>query len=118
MAAKDADGALKRLGGGRWQTRDGRFTIEPQGGAWVVVDAEQSDDQIDLALHAQSNEHPRSRAPCAQRSRHSVGTPVEFAVSHRHMTVGHCDCVGTLRGLRLEAGVQGLARSGRNLPRR
>lgn len=44
MAAKDKDQALRRLGGGRWQTRDGRFTIEPQGGSWVVVDAEQTDD--------------------------------------------------------------------------
>jgi hypothetical protein len=40
----DDDASLKRLGGGRWQTRDGRFTIEPQSGTWVVVDAEQSDD--------------------------------------------------------------------------
>ena len=36
--------SLKRLGGGRWQTRDERFTIEPQSGTWVVVDAEQTDD--------------------------------------------------------------------------
>ena len=42
-ATKD-DGSLKRLGGGRWQTRDERFTIEPQSGTWVVVDAEQTDD--------------------------------------------------------------------------
>ena len=42
-ADKD-DGSLKRLGGGRWQTRDERFTIEPQSGTWVVVDAEQTDD--------------------------------------------------------------------------
>jgi hypothetical protein len=42
MATKDE--ALKRLGGGRWQTRDGRFSIEPQSGSWVVVDAEQTDD--------------------------------------------------------------------------
>jgi len=40
----DDDASLKRLGGGRWQTRDERFTIEPQSGTWVVVDAEQSDD--------------------------------------------------------------------------
>jgi hypothetical protein len=40
----DADAPLKRLGGGRWQTRDERFTIEPQSGTWVVVDAEQTDD--------------------------------------------------------------------------
>jgi uncharacterized protein YciI len=36
--------SLKRLGGGRWQTRDGRFTIEPASGTWTVVDAEQTDD--------------------------------------------------------------------------
>ena len=47
--ATDKDEALKRLGGGRWQTRDERFTIEPQSGTWVVVDAEQTDD-LGLAL--------------------------------------------------------------------
>ncbi len=45
----DKDEALKRLGGGRWQTRDERFTIEPQSGTWVVVDAHQTDD-LGLAL--------------------------------------------------------------------
>jgi hypothetical protein len=40
----EQDESLKRLGGGRWQTRDERFTIEPQSGTWVVVDAEQTDD--------------------------------------------------------------------------
>jgi hypothetical protein len=40
----DKDEGLKRLGGGRWQTRDERFTIEPQSGTWVVVDAEQTDE--------------------------------------------------------------------------
>jgi hypothetical protein len=44
MAATDDDEGLKRLGGGRWQTRDERFTIEPQSGTWAVVDAEQTDD--------------------------------------------------------------------------
>ena len=44
VKAKDDDASLKRLGGGRWQTRDARFTIEPQSGTWVVVDAEQTDD--------------------------------------------------------------------------
>lgn len=39
-----ADDSLKRLGGGRWETRDGRFAIEPQSGTWVVVDNEQTDD--------------------------------------------------------------------------
>jgi hypothetical protein len=41
---KEKDGSLKRLGGGRWQTHDERFTIEPQSGTWVVVDAQQTDD--------------------------------------------------------------------------
>jgi hypothetical protein len=41
---KEDDASLKRLGGGRWQTRDERFTIEPQSGTWAVVDAEQTDD--------------------------------------------------------------------------
>jgi hypothetical protein len=46
MAAKktDDDASLKRLGGGRWQTRDERFTVEPESGTWVLVDAEQTDD--------------------------------------------------------------------------
>jgi len=46
MAAKKTvgDSSLKRLGGGRWQTRDERFTIEPQSGTWVLVDGEQTDD--------------------------------------------------------------------------
>ena len=38
------DESLKRLGGGRWQTRDERFTIEPQSGTWAVVDAAATDD--------------------------------------------------------------------------
>ena len=46
MAPKkpEDDRSLKRLGGGRWQTRDERFTIEPQSGTWVLVDSEQTDD--------------------------------------------------------------------------
>jgi len=38
------DDSLKRLGGGRWETRDGRFAIEPQSGTWVVVDNTQTDE--------------------------------------------------------------------------
>jgi sugar/nucleoside kinase (ribokinase family) len=41
--AKD-EGSLRRLGGGRWQTRDGRYTIESGSGRWAVVDAEQSNE--------------------------------------------------------------------------
>jgi hypothetical protein len=36
--------SLKRLGGGRWQSRDGRFTVEPQSGTWVVVDGERTNE--------------------------------------------------------------------------
>jgi hypothetical protein len=43
MTAEQEEG-LKRLGGGRWQTRDERFTIEPQSGTWAVLDADQTDD--------------------------------------------------------------------------
>ena len=38
------DESLKRLGGGRWETADARFTIEPASGTWSVVDAEETDD--------------------------------------------------------------------------
>lgn len=38
------DDSLKRLGGGRWETRDGRFAIEPQSGTWVIVDNSQTDE--------------------------------------------------------------------------
>jgi hypothetical protein len=38
------DEKLKRLGGGRWESKDGRYSIEPQSGTWVVVDNEQADE--------------------------------------------------------------------------
>jgi hypothetical protein len=38
------DDALKRLGGGRWQTRDGRFAIESDGGRWSLIDSAQTDE--------------------------------------------------------------------------
>ncbi len=41
MAGSDA---LKRIGGGRWETRDGRFQIEPQSGTWVIVDTTQTNE--------------------------------------------------------------------------
>ena len=47
--ASGSDESLKRLGGGRWQTRDERFTIEPQSGTWAVIDAETT-DELGLAL--------------------------------------------------------------------
>jgi hypothetical protein len=42
--APSTDESLKRLGGGRWETKDGRFTIEPASGTWSVLDAEETDD--------------------------------------------------------------------------
>ncbi len=41
MAKPDA---LHRLGGGRWETKDGRFQIEPQSGTWVIVDTTQTNE--------------------------------------------------------------------------
>ena len=41
MAKADA---LTRLGGGRWETKDGRFQIEPQSGTWVIVDTTQTNE--------------------------------------------------------------------------
>jgi hypothetical protein len=41
MAQADS---LKRLGGGRWETKDGRFQIEPQSGTWVIVDTTQTNE--------------------------------------------------------------------------
>ena len=41
MAATDP---LRRLGGGRWETKDGRFQIEPQSGTWVIVDTTQTNE--------------------------------------------------------------------------
>ena len=42
--AAAGDEPLRRLGGGRWETRDGRFTIEPESGTWALVDSEQTDE--------------------------------------------------------------------------
>ena len=42
--ATDKPEALKRIGGGRWETRDGRFQIEPQSGTWVIVDTTQTNE--------------------------------------------------------------------------
>ena len=45
MAKSDAmPDALRRLGGGRWETKDGRFQIEPQSGTWVIVDTTQTNE--------------------------------------------------------------------------
>jgi hypothetical protein len=38
------DEKLKRLGGGRWESKDGRYSIESESGTWVVVDNEQTNE--------------------------------------------------------------------------
>ena len=40
----DKPDPLRRLGGGRWETKDGRFQIEPQSGTWVIVDTTQTNE--------------------------------------------------------------------------
>jgi hypothetical protein len=35
---------LRRLGGGRWESKDGRYSIESESGTWVVVDNEQTNE--------------------------------------------------------------------------
>ena len=45
MATADAKpDPLRRLGGGRWETKDGRFQVEPQSGTWVIVDTTQTNE--------------------------------------------------------------------------
>jgi hypothetical protein len=38
------DEKLRRLGGGRWESKDGRYTIESESGTWVLVDNEQTNE--------------------------------------------------------------------------
>jgi hypothetical protein len=89
MAPKKApvdpdDAPLKRLGGGRWQTRDERFTIEPQSGTWVVVDAEQTDD---LGLPLVRGPFPSlsaaKEAISAARSAQPVESPLTAQIERR-----------------------------------
>jgi hypothetical protein len=35
---------LRRLGGGRWETNDGRYSVEQESGTWVVVDNQQTNE--------------------------------------------------------------------------
>lgn len=44
LSRRNRESPLKRLGGGRWGSRDGRFMIESESGRWVVVDGEQTDE--------------------------------------------------------------------------
>jgi hypothetical protein len=71
-ADADPDASLKRLGGGRWQTRDERFTIEPQSGTWVIVDAAQTDE---LGLPLVRGPYPSLTAAKAAIAQARAGEP-------------------------------------------
>jgi hypothetical protein len=75
-----AEGSLKRLGGGRWETRDGRFAIEPQSGTWVIVDNESTDE---LGLPLVRGPYPSLTA--AKEAIESVreGAPAESPLAER-----------------------------------
>ena len=74
------DTSLKRLGGGRWETRDGRFAIEPQSGTWVIVDSEGTDE---LGLPLVRGPYPSLTA--AKDAIESVreGAPAESPLAER-----------------------------------
>jgi hypothetical protein len=77
--------ALKRIGGGRWETRDGRFQIEPQSGTWVIVDTTQTNEfglplvrgpypsltAAKAAIESARDEGPVS-SPLAERMEHAA----------------------------------------------
>lgn len=83
------DEKLRRLGGGRWESKDGRYSIEPQSGTWVVVDNEQTNElglplvrgpfpTLTAAREAvqQSRGGGPARSPLAERMR-KTRTPAE-----------------------------------------
>ncbi|MFN8620845.1 MAG: hypothetical protein U0869_08895 [Chloroflexota bacterium] len=92
--------SLRRLGGGRWQTRDERFTIEPQSGRWVVLDAQQQDDfgmplvrgpfgSLDDAREAiaGAREEPAPASPLTDRPVPSKSAPAKAAGGMRYGTL-------------------------------
>src|ERR687896_534044 len=77
--AKD-EGSLKRLGGGRWETRDGRFAIEPQSGTWVIVDTESTDE---LGLPLVRGPYPSLTAAKDAIASVREGAPAESPLAER-----------------------------------
>lgn len=77
--AKD-ESSLKRLGGGRWETRDGRFAIEPQSGSWVIVDSEQTDE---LGLPLVRGPYPSLTAAKEAIAEARTGEPAESPLARR-----------------------------------
>lgn len=74
------EGSLKRLGGGRWETRDGRFAIEPQSGTWVVVDSESTDE---LGLPLVRGPYPSLTAAKEAIGSMREGAPAESPLAER-----------------------------------
>lgn len=103
----DADESLKRLGGGRWQTRDERFTIEPQSGTWAVVDAEATDDlglplvrgpfrsltDAKAAIAAARTSEP-AESPLAERLERGRSTPAATSASKPTPAEGAAAAIG------------------------
>jgi hypothetical protein len=94
-----SDEPLKRLGGGRWETRDGRFAIEPQSGTWVIVDNSQTDDlglplvrgpfgSLTAAKEAieSARESGPTESPLADRLRQARETPKPGTGASAHAT--------------------------------
>ena len=77
MAKTDA---LTRLGGGRWETKDGRFQIEPQSGTWVIVDTTQT-NEFGLPL-------VRGPFPSLTAAKEAIETAREQGRSNRHWRTG------------------------------
>ena len=88
----DKPDPLRRLGGGRWETKDGRFQIEPQSGTWVIVDTTQTNEfglplvrgpfpslgAAKEAIESARNEGP-AESPLAGRIEKAKASPVAGA---------------------------------------
>ncbi|HET7725704.1 MAG TPA: hypothetical protein VFK54_00115 [Candidatus Limnocylindrales bacterium] len=82
MAAGDS--SLKRLGGGRWASRDGRFRIEFESGRWVVVDEEQTDE---LGLPRVHGPYPSLGDARTELERLATSAPEPSPLAERIATV-------------------------------
>ena len=82
MATRDA--SLKRLGGGSWASRDGRFRIESESGRWVIVDEEQTDE---LGLPRVHGPYPSLTDARSDLQRVATSAPEPSPLAERIATV-------------------------------
>ena len=80
--------SLKRLGGGRWETKDGRFSIEPQSGTWAVVDNSQTDE---LGLPLVRGPYPSLTAAKEAIETERAGGPAESPLAQRIAKAGKAE---------------------------